>query len=124
MKRTRIVTNMGPSAIGPYSQAIVAGEMVFVSGQIPLDPATGKLIEGSIAVQTDRVMLNLKGILEAAGSSLEKVVKTTVFLTDLNDFEEEDENPPTPWPEARVASRSARHCASPLNMPGGKNRQT
>ena len=79
---------MGPSAIGPYSQAIVAGEMVFVSGQIPLDPATGKLIEGSISVQTDRVMLNLKGILEAAGSSLEKVVKTTVFLTDLNDFEE------------------------------------
>lgn len=79
---------MGPSAIGPYSQAIVAGEMVFVSGQIPLDPATGKLVEGSISVQTDRVMLNLKGILEAAGSSLDKVVKTTVFLTDLNDFEE------------------------------------
>ena len=88
VKKTRIATDMGPSAIGPYSQAIVAGELVFVSGQIPLDPATGKLIEGTIAVQTDRVMRNLKGILEAAGSSLDKVVKTTVFLTDLNDFEE------------------------------------
>ena len=88
VKKTRIATNMGPSAIGPYSQAIVAGELVFVSGQIPLDPATGKLIEGTIAVQTDRVMRNLKGILEAAGSSLDKAVKTTVFLTDLNDFEE------------------------------------
>ena len=79
---------MGPAAIGPYSQAIVAGDLVFVSGQIPLDPATGVLVDGSISVQTDRVMLNLKGILEAAGSSLGKIVKTTVFLTDLNDFEE------------------------------------
>ena len=88
MKRARIATDSGPSAIGPYSQAIVAGDMVFVSGQIPLDPATGKLVDGNIAAQTNRVMMNLKGILEAAGSSLDKVVKTTVFLTDLDDFEE------------------------------------
>ena len=88
VKRSRVTTQNGPSAIGPYSQAIVAGELVFVSGQIPLDPATGKLVEGTIAAQTDRVMQNLKGILEAAGSSLDKVVRTTVFLTDLNDFEE------------------------------------
>lgn len=88
MKRTCVATNRGPSAIGPYSQAIVAGELVFVSGQIPLDPATGKLVGGSISAQTERVMLNLKGILEAAGSSLDRVVKTTVFLTDLDDFEE------------------------------------
>lgn len=88
MKRERISTSQGPSAIGPYSQAIVAGEFVFVSGQIPLDPVRGALIEGSVTEQTDRVMLNLKGILEAAGSGLDKVVRTTVYLADLNDFDE------------------------------------
>lgn len=111
VKRTRIATNMGPSAIGPYSQAIVAGELVFVSGQIPFDPATGKLIDGPIAAQTNRVMLNLKGILEAAGSSLDKVVKTTVFLTDLDDFEEMNKTYGT-WftndPPARATVQVAR----------------
>jgi len=87
MKRERIATASGPSAIGPYSQAIVAGEMVFVSGQIPIDPARGVLIDGDIAAQTDRVMKNLSAILEAAGSSLDKVVKTTVYLADLGDFD-------------------------------------
>ena len=86
MKRERIATSNGPSAIGPYSQAVVAGELVFVSGQIPIDPARGALVEGDIAAQTDRVMKNLSAILEAAGSSLDKVVKTTVYLADLNDF--------------------------------------
>ena len=86
MKRERIVTSNGPSAIGPYSQAIVVGELVFVSGQIPIDPARGALIEGDIAAQTDRVMQNLSAILEAAGSSLDRVVKTTVYLSDLDDF--------------------------------------
>ena len=102
---------MGPSAIGPYSQAIVAGEMVFVSGQIPLDPATGKLVDGNIAVQTNRVMMNLKGILEAAGSSLDKVVKTTVFLTNLDDFDEMNKTYGT-WfvndPPARATVQVAR----------------
>ncbi|HEY3176661.1 MAG TPA: RidA family protein [Candidatus Polarisedimenticolia bacterium] len=88
MKRERIATSQGPSAIGPYSQAIVAGDFVYVSGQIPLDPARGTMIEGSVTAQTDRVMSNLKAILEAAGSSLDRVVKTTVYLADLNDFEE------------------------------------
>ncbi|HZI94479.1 MAG TPA: RidA family protein [Patescibacteria group bacterium] len=87
MKRERIATSSGPSAIGPYSQAIVAGEMVFVSGQIPIDPARGAIVDGDIAAQTDRVMKNLAAILEAAGSSLDKVVKTTVYLADLGDFE-------------------------------------
>src|SRR5678816_3730627 len=87
MKRERIATTSGPSAIGPYSQAIVAGEMVFVSGQIPIDPARGAIVDGDIAAQTDRVMKNLAAILEAAGSSLDKVVKTTVYLADLGDFE-------------------------------------
>ena len=87
MKRERITTTAGPSAIGPYSQAIVAGEMVFVSGQIPLDPASGTFVQGEIEAQTRQVMRNLGGILEAAGSSLDLVVKTTVYLANLDDFE-------------------------------------
>ncbi len=81
-----ISTDRGPKAIGPYSQAIRANGFLFISGQIPFDPATGKLVEGDIRAQTERVMENLKGILEAAGSSLDKVVKTGVFLKDMNDF--------------------------------------
>lgn len=75
-----------PKAVGPYSQAIVAGHLVFCSGQIPLDPATGQLVEGDIAVQTGRVLDNLAAVLSAAGSGLAQVVKTTVFLEDMNDF--------------------------------------
>jgi len=82
----RIETDRAPQAIGPYSQAIVAGNVVFTAGQIPLDPATGEIVSGDIAAQTARVLDNLRGILEAAGSSLQKVVKTTVFLADMNDF--------------------------------------
>jgi len=85
--RERISTSTGPSAIGPYSQAIVADQMIFVSGQIPLDPATGRLVEGDIEAQTERVMRNLAAILEAAGVSMERVVRTTVYLTNLDDFE-------------------------------------
>ena len=81
-----ITTDRGPKAIGPYSQAIQANGFVFVSGQIPLDPATGKLVEGDIRVQTERVMENLKGIIEAAGSAMDRVVKTTVYLKDMKDF--------------------------------------
>ncbi len=81
-----IATDRGPKAIGPYSQAIKANGFIFISGQIPLDPASGKLLEGDIRVQTERVMENLKGIVEAAGSAMERVVKTTVYLKDMNDF--------------------------------------
>ena len=84
--RDVITTDRGPKAIGPYSQAIRANGFVFVSGQIPFDPATGQLVEGDIARQTERVLENLKGIVEAAGSSLERVVKTTVYLKDITDF--------------------------------------
>lgn len=84
--REVISTDRGPKAIGPYSQAIRANGFVFVSGQIPFDPATSQLIEGDIARQTERVLENLKGIVEAAGSSLERVVKTTVYLKDIADF--------------------------------------
>jgi len=79
-------TEDAPRAIGPYSQAIVAGDLVFCSGQVPLDPATGSLVEGDIALQTGRVLDNLAAILEAAGSDLAHVVKTSVFLADLGDF--------------------------------------
>jgi 2-iminobutanoate/2-iminopropanoate deaminase len=81
-----ISTEKGPKAIGPYSQAIRANGLVFVSGQVAFDPASGQLVEGDISKQTARVLENLKGILEAAGSSLEKAVRTTVFLKDMNDF--------------------------------------
>jgi 2-iminobutanoate/2-iminopropanoate deaminase len=81
-----IHTAGAPSPIGPYAQAVRAGGFVFVSGQIPLDPATGAVVDGAIAEQTRRVMQNLKAILEAAGSGLHKVVKTTLYLKDLADF--------------------------------------
>ena len=81
-----IKTSSAPAAIGPYSQAIVANGLVFVSGQIPLDPETNQLVEGDIVVQTHRVLKNLQAVLLAAGSSLEKTVKTTVFLADMADF--------------------------------------
>lgn len=81
-----ISTPKGPKAIGPYSQAIRSNGFVFISGQVAFDPATSQLVEGDIAAQTDRVLQNLKGIVEAAGSMLDKTVKTTVFLKDMNDF--------------------------------------
>jgi 2-iminobutanoate/2-iminopropanoate deaminase len=86
--RETIKTAHAPAAIGPYSQAIKmsAGKMIFTAGQIPLDPATGRLIEGDIAAQTRRALENVKAILAAAGAALENVVKTTVFMADLGEF--------------------------------------
>jgi 2-iminobutanoate/2-iminopropanoate deaminase len=81
-----VTTDRGPKAIGPYSQAVKANGFVFVSGQIAIDPATQQLIQGDIQQQTERVMENLKGIVMAAGSTMEKVVRTTVFLADMNEF--------------------------------------
>jgi 2-iminobutanoate/2-iminopropanoate deaminase len=81
-----IATDRGPKAIGPYSQAIRANGFVFLSGQIPFDPSTGELVTGDVAAQTTRVLDNVKAIAEAAGSSLDKAVKATVFLKDMNDF--------------------------------------
>ncbi len=84
--RQIIETKDAPQAIGPYSQAVSANGFVFASGQIPLDPLTGEFIAGGVAEQTEQVLLNLARVLEAAGSSLNRVVKTTVFLADMNDF--------------------------------------
>ena len=81
-----IATDRGPKAIGPYSQAVKANGFVFLSGQIALDPKTQQIVEGDVARQTERVLENLKAIVEAAGSSIQRVVKTTVFLADMNDF--------------------------------------
>ena len=86
MKREPVGTAGAPAAIGPYSQAIRAGDFLFCSGQIPLDPSTGKMVEGGIEVQTERVLRNLEAVLAAGGGSLASVVKTTVFLADLGDF--------------------------------------
>jgi len=81
-----VTTDLGPKAIGPYSQAVRANGFVFVSGQIALDPHTQELVSGEITAQTERVLENVKGILQAAGSSLDKVVRTTVFLADMGEF--------------------------------------
>jgi 2-iminobutanoate/2-iminopropanoate deaminase len=81
-----VETDRGPKAIGPYSQGIKANGFVFLSGQIALDPQTQEIVEGDVARQTERVLENLKSIVEAAGSSIQRVVKTTVFLADMNDF--------------------------------------
>ncbi len=81
-----ISTKNAPEAIGPYSQAIKAGNMVFVSGQIPIDPSIGEFVSTEISEQTEQVLKNLTAVLEAAGCNLDNVVKTTVFLADMNDF--------------------------------------
>jgi 2-iminobutanoate/2-iminopropanoate deaminase len=84
--RTRIQTDDAPQAIGPYSQAIRVDKFVFASGQIPIDPRTGEFVSGGIAEQTEQVLKNLSAVLAAAGSGLERVVKTTVFLADMQEF--------------------------------------
>jgi len=84
--RQAVSTPSAPQAIGPYSQAIKAGSLLFVSGQVPIDPATGSVIDGDIAAQTHRVFQNIGEILKAGGASFEHVVRTTVFLADMNDF--------------------------------------
>jgi 2-iminobutanoate/2-iminopropanoate deaminase len=106
-----VATENAPKAIGPYSQAVVHNGLAFLSGQIPLDPATGQLVEGDIATQTTRVLDNLKAVLEACGSSLDQVVKTTVYIKDMGEFAKMNEvyakyfteNPP-----ARATVEAAR----------------
>ena len=84
--RKTVQTEKAPAAIGPYSQAVLTGGFLFCSGQIPIDPATGKMVEGGIEIQTERVLRNLAAVLEEGGTSLQSVVKTTVYLADLSDF--------------------------------------
>lgn len=84
--RQQVETGGAPAAIGPYSQAIRVGELVFAAGQVGLDPASGELVQGGVAEQTERALRNVTAVLDAAGASLERVVKTTVFLADMDDF--------------------------------------
>jgi len=86
MTRRSISTPTAPAAVGPYSQAITTGDLVFCSGQIALDPTTGEIVEGGIEAQTERVLRNLTAVLDAAGCTLADIVKTTVFLADIGDF--------------------------------------
>lgn len=86
MPKEIISTKEAPAAIGPYSQAVKVGDIVFVSGQIPLDPATGEMVQGDVEAQTKRVMENLRAVLKAAGAGFEHVVRSTIYLTDLGDF--------------------------------------
>ena len=87
MSKQTIQTEAAPAAIGPYSQAVRAGGVLYVSGQIPLDPATGDLVEGGFEAETRRVLDNLQAVVEAAGQSLDKVLKVTIYLTDLKNFD-------------------------------------
>ena len=86
MKKTVIATDKAPAAIGPYSQAIEVNGIIYTSGVVPIDPATGQVVEGDIKVQATRVFESMKALLEAAGSDLDQAVKTTVFIKDMNDF--------------------------------------
>lgn len=87
MEWESIATSQAPAAIGPYSQAIRTGEWLFISGQIPLDPSTGQLVDGGVAAQAERAFQNLQAVVEAAGGRLENVVKVTLFLTDMSQFD-------------------------------------
>lgn len=113
-KRTVISTELAPRAIGPYSQAIRVHNLVFCAGQTPIDPATGKLIEGDVAAQTRRVLQNLGAVLDAAGTSLARVVKTTVFLTDMTNFKAMNEVYAEFFPEHPPARSTIAVAALPL----------
>jgi 2-iminobutanoate/2-iminopropanoate deaminase len=91
MERTKISTTAAPAAIGPYSQAIRCGQFIYTSGQIPLDPATGQIVGSDVQAQTHRVLQNLQVVLAEAGASLNSVIKTTVFLASMSDFQDMNE---------------------------------
>jgi 2-iminobutanoate/2-iminopropanoate deaminase len=105
-----------PAAIGPYSQAIRAGGLVFVSGQIPIEPATGQVVAGGIAAQAERVLASLQAILEASGSRMDRVVKTTVYLTDLGAFPEVNEVYARFFPQAPPARSTVQVAALPRGV--------
>lgn len=109
-----VSTNNAPGAIGPYSQAVIAGGMVYTSGQIAIDPATGNMVEGGVKEQTEQVCKNVKALLEAAGTSIEKVVKTTCFLADMADFAAFNE-----IYAGYFTGKPARSCVAAKTLPKG-----
>lgn len=111
--RAIVSTDKAPGAIGPYSQAVKTGTLVFVSGQLALDPATGNLVQDDIKAETRQAMNNLKNILEAAGSSLDKVVKTTLFIKDMDDFSQINEV----YGEFFQQNPPARACVEVARLP-------
>jgi len=113
MKPEVIVSEKAPKTVGAYAQAVKAQGFVFLSGQIPLDPSTGELVQGDIATQTRRVLDNLKAVLEAAGSELAKVVKATIYLIDMNDFAVVNQTYAEYFPEAKPARATIAVAALP-----------
>jgi 2-iminobutanoate/2-iminopropanoate deaminase len=113
MSNQVVSTDKAPKAIGPYSQAIVAGDLVFTSGQIPLDPQTQQIVQGDVRVQAERVMENLSAVLSAAGASFATVVKATIFLADLNDFAAVNEVYGKRFPSAPPARSTVQVAALP-----------
>lgn len=109
-----VSTNNAPGAIGPYSQAVIAGGMVYTSGQIAIDPATGNMVEGGVREQTEQVCKNVKALLEASGTSIEKVVKTTCFLADMADFAAFNE-----IYAGYFTGKPARSCVAAKTLPKG-----
>ena len=108
-----IATDKAPAAIGPYSQAVKVGKLLFTSGMIPIDPATNTLVEGGIEVQAERALQNVKNLLEASGSSLDKVVKTVVFIKDMNDFAKVNEI----YAKYFTENYPARSCVEVARLP-------
>ncbi len=108
-----IATDKTPAAIGPYSQAVKVGNLLFTSGMIPIDPATNTLVEGGIEVQAERALENVKNLLEASGSSLDKVVKTVVFIKDMNDFAKVNEI----YAKYFTENYPARSCVEVARLP-------
>ncbi|MCK4594079.1 RidA family protein [bacterium] len=115
MERRIVATENAPEAIGPYSQAVVAGDLVFTAGQIPLNPSTGELEQDDIGVAARRVLMNLDAVLRAAGSSLERAVKLTVFMTDLRQFARMNEV----YAEFFNGNPPARSAVQVDSLPGG-----
>jgi|SRR4030095_13852010 2-iminobutanoate/2-iminopropanoate deaminase len=115
MNKEVVATDKAPKAIGPYVQAIKVGEFVYASGQIPLDPKTGNLVDGGIETQTRRALENLKAVLEAAGSSLDRVVKATVFLKNIGDFAAMNEV----YAEFLGQAKPARSTVAVADLPRG-----
>ncbi len=115
MTKAIISTANAPAAIGPYSQAVRAGDFVFCSGQIPIDPATGNIVEGDVRAQAECCMNNLRAVLEAAGAGLDRIVKTTIFLVDLGDFGAVNETYARFFPGAPPA----RACVEVSKLPRG-----